>query len=937
MGSGLSIFNNRIENVQAKENIDYQKLLSFIDESDKSDNNIELLQEKGYQLVEETNLTRTVLYLQELKSKLLTKITQPISKEIIYKMFEDYLQEFFRDKEKLVQIGLQDFTYEHIKSFTKSEVLNAILYQNKKIFIETVFEKIKKFISEINLKRKQNFAKGKHFLNENFKRFGFEVLLTNFHDTLNDNEENDGFYEESAVDDVENPNDFSVLNNNVSVLVRWMLLFFEKSGMQLQILTSEESKINYKFQLGNLLYWIIHKNLAENWKMMYDQYITELKKYNAYCYKIFGPKGLQIILEENKGNFLQFYEALIEKKESTIKEIFESQADTSHILLKPSKNKLKNIIRKILIPGIKIIFDREKSIHQIITKQLNFFMNDVFKNSGELFNKEIVFNLMSKKLKENEKAEQFQNLLMHMLNMMVVIMSKIYTKKFNLCEKKKFSILKRFLRMQENKVDNKNLEMVHALDRDINSKPSEEIVKIYQAKFQSSKASYSTLPCLTAELNLYMIFCWFMLCSGVHLSWHYDKIKQIKKKVINDQKYFSSHRFFQHKILRYMKNFDYGFNNWSIVIQLEQIIEQVMSDNKIRKKVTTEGQNSLSNMTMLRNGIKEDIKEVLMAQHENLEKYQKYSLKHDFAKDVENGSLPLDKILKSQEILNNYFYFTKLGTEGTSQTQFKPSRSVTIQIGGFNNQLENPELLWKHYVKGSSQTEFYAFNWPAFDVERFRNNEAGSEFQKVQSDPNYNDLFIIGTAFYSKAHVQTLKLNQIGSIKTYTESLHHTAAIAGKSLAYFLSESEVFGNSCITLVGYSIGSLVAYYCLRDLYLMQKSDIIYNLVSIGGLIPYEIIEPEIIKLFIGNFYNFYSQNDTMLLYSSHLNPFFSNICGLKPISFEKILYSKKKIRIFNHDMSEFVHAHSDYPQFFKKVVEFVDEMDKCYYQYDMLKK
>ena len=39
---------------------------------------------------------------------------------------------------------------------------------------------------------------------------------------------------------------------------------------------------------------------------------------------------------------------------------------------------------------------------------------------------------------------------------------------------------------------------------------------------------------------------------------------------------------------------------------------------------------------------------------------------------------------------------------------------------------------------------------------------------------------------------------------------------------------------------------------------------------------------------------------------------------------------------SHDMSEFVHAHSDYPQFFKKVAEYVDEMDKYYYLYNMLK-
>jgi hypothetical protein len=45
-----------------------------------------------------------------------------------------------------------------------------------------------------------------------------------------------------------------------------------------------------------------------------------------------------------------------------------------------------------------------------------------------------------------------------------------------------------------------------------------------------------------------------------------------------------------------------------------------------------------------------------------------------------------------------------------------------------------------------------------------------------------------------------------------------------------------------------------------------------------MIPYESIEPEIIKLFIGTFYNFYSVNDNMLQYSCNLNPYFNNVCG-----------------------------------------------------------
>jgi hypothetical protein len=37
------------------------------------------------------------------------------------------------------------------------------------------------------------------------------------------------------------------------------------------------------------------------------------------------------------------------------------------------------------------------------------------------------------------------------------------------------------------------------------------------------------------------------------------------------------------------------------------------------------------------------------------------------------------------------------------------------------------------------------------------------------------------------------------------------------------------------------------------------------------------------------------------------------------------------------MSETIHNHSDYPQFFKKIIEFVENKDEIYYLNDLLQK
>ena len=120
-----------------------------------------------------------------------------------------------------------------------------------------------------------------------------------------------------------------------------------------------------------------------------------------------------------------------------------------------------------------------------------------------------------------------------------------------------------------------------------------------------------------------------------------------------------------------MKNYDYGFHNWSIIIELEGMIETMMTDSKVRKLISQEGQQT-SNMTMLRSGNKDDIKEVLLAQHENLEKYLRYSLKHDFSKDINSGVFPIERIMKNPDYHNNFFYFT---TTPTGDTQIRALRA----------------------------------------------------------------------------------------------------------------------------------------------------------------------------------------------------------------------------------------------------------------------
>ena len=171
------------------------------------------------------------------------------------------------------------------------------------------------------------------------------------------------------------------------------------------------------------------------------------------------------------------------------------------------------------------------------------------------------------------------------------------------------------------------------------------------------------------------------------------------------------------------------------------MIEVHMADPKVRK-LLNDG-NSANHMTMLRSGNREDIKEVLWAQHENLEKYLKYSIKHDFPKEFKEGQFPIDKIFKTLEHQNNFFYFTKLGIAPGCENPHKPSRAVTIFIPGFTNQIENNEVLWNGFMTSHKQNEFYVFNWPSFDISKFKAQEPNIT-SSFKNDANLKDLFTIG-------------------------------------------------------------------------------------------------------------------------------------------------------------------------------------------------
>jgi hypothetical protein len=114
-----------------------------------------------------------------------------------------------------------------------------------------------------------------------------------------------------------------------------------------------------------------------------------------------------------------------------------------------------------------------------VTKHLTVFCNDLFKISGELFQKDIAFPLMHKNIKDSEKNDLFEDICIHLLYMMTVIMAKVYSQKFNLPSKKRYIPLRRYLRILEKNFDKKVKDICMSIDKDIDHKEPQLVYKTY--------------------------------------------------------------------------------------------------------------------------------------------------------------------------------------------------------------------------------------------------------------------------------------------------------------------------------------------------------------------------------------------------------------------------------------------------------------------------
>ncbi|XBW38255.1 hypothetical protein QEN19_003844 [Hanseniaspora menglaensis] len=135
---------------------------------------------------------------------------------------------------------------------------------------------------------------------------------------------------------------------------------------------------------------------------------------------------------------------------------------------------------------------------------------------------------------------------------------------------------------------------------------------------------------------------------------------------------------------------------------------------------------------------------------------------------------------------------------------------------------------------------------------------------------------------------------------------------SGLILAEYLIEKDL-GDRPITLLGFSLGSRVIYYCLKELCKRGATGIVENVVILGAPVVYDKDEMVMCRSVVaGRFVNGYSEKDWILGYLFRATAGgISTVAGLSPIESEGIE---------NFDCSEIVNGHMGYRKNIPKILK-----------------
>ncbi|CAG9326101.1 unnamed protein product [Blepharisma stoltei] len=225
-----------------------------------------------------------------------------------------------------------------------------------------------------------------------------------------------------------------------------------------------------------------------------------------------------------------------------------------------------------------------------------------------------------------------------------------------------------------------------------------------------------------------------------------------------------------------------------------------------------------------------------------------------------------------------------------------PSLHITIAISGWLSQGDEMEIAWQLLSEATGQNQTYALRWDSRTRKEVAKKDVPSLLAKA-----------VGSAF-----IPVLLIPFILSLKNNTfKKSAKQAEKTGIILAHFIAD-KLFGNACISLIGFSLGTRVIYSCLLELAKMNLK-IIHDVTLLGGATPLILENWALCRSVVtGRLINCYSKTDKILSICYTCTTF------EKPIGNHEIPIEN----IENYNVTDFASGHSNYREVLDRILTLI---------------
>jgi len=262
-----------------------------------------------------------------------------------------------------------------------------------------------------------------------------------------------------------------------------------------------------------------------------------------------------------------------------------------------------------------------------------------------------------------------------------------------------------------------------------------------------------------------------------------------------------------------------------------------------------------------------------------------------------------DLEIKSQ-IMNSEDEPTLFWFQQLTPSKLKSKHKI-ICVSGYMSKDSKDSGDWAKLIECFPSTEIFDLCWDSYSMSEmasegmkhvgdlFTSFGENGYWRKFLKNPDLSDLLSAGIT-------RTLTIKQEIWDKSYIE-----AEKTGRHLAKMLINKH-FDDSQITLVGFSLGTVVIASCLKELNRLQHYGIIHDVLLMGGAASLKDFEELEVDQLVNRMINVISKNDSILTYVLKLARFDD-----LPIGLNEITLKTKSLKLINLDKSGFIKGHTYY--------------------------